>query len=297
MFDPEAERLLDEAAGLFLRLRERPQDKDLLRARRAFLERGPAEQHAYEKIARAYKASEPRRRTRTLPSIAVFLALALSAYFAGPTLRISLLADVATGRDRMTITLASGDIADLDATTALIDRTKTGHRDVELLQGAGFFTVTSQDRPFTVSAAGLEAKALGTAFEVARFDDDVSIAVFEGVVEVSDDRNSWVLDPGTRLHWSGSGVASLDRVDPATVASWRQDRLVSVGMSFEHVADVINRRLAGSIFVMGEDLAAAKVTGSFDLSRPHAALRVLAATQEASIVSALPAAALLLPEK
>lgn len=283
---PELDRskLLDEAAAIFLRLRDRPDDEALRSARDRFLAQGDAERSAYATITRAYKASAPPRRSGTLMSIVILMLMIAAATLFGPDLHRQWRADVTTARQVVTVTLASGDVAHLDAGSAVIDTTATGVRKVDLLDGAGFFTVNPDPRPFTVTLGELTATAIGTAFETAWLDGALSVSVQEGTVEVRDAESTWRLSAGDRLIWSDES-ASLDKINPETVASWRENRLVAVDMTFAQAATVIDRRLPGPVVILNDELAQSRVTGSYDLTKPLAALRLLAATKDASVVA------------
>ncbi|MEM6678905.1 MAG: FecR domain-containing protein [Pseudomonadota bacterium] len=286
--------MLDEAAALFLKLQEHPEDIDRRRARDAFLARGPAARDAYRTIARAYEAAAPPRRSRPLTALVVALALIITGAGAAPVLRTHWLADVATDLAPMTIALASGDRAHLDATSALADDTEGAMRAVTLLDGAAFFTVARDTRPFIVKAGALEAEALGTAFEVAIHGASTVVTVLEGSVAVRIGAQSWRLSAGEQIRASEDGAVSRHPIRLDAVASWRSDRLVAEGMSFAEVAAILDRRLAGPVFVLDEELAAATVTGGFDLTRPLSALRILAAARQGSVIAAPPLATLVL---
>ncbi|MEM8576046.1 MAG: FecR domain-containing protein, partial [Pseudomonadota bacterium] len=196
------EHLLEQASAIFLKLQEAPEDVGLLTERDAFLAGGEAHREAYFFIAKAYAATSPRRRGKILPTIVVFLVLSLGAYLAGPAAYTYWISDFRTAGSPKEFVLASGDRAHLDATSALSDRTAEGDRNVELIRGAAYFSVNQNARPFTVAIGGLEAKALGTEFEAAWIDEVVSLAVFEGVVEIRGPTGIWTLNAGDRLTWS-----------------------------------------------------------------------------------------------
>ncbi len=64
-------------------------------------------------------------------------------------------------------------------------------REVQLLRGEALFTVAKNaNRPFVVSAAGVEVRAVGTVFAVALQNTNVDLLVTEGRVIVRRGRNS-----------------------------------------------------------------------------------------------------------
>lgn len=286
MPEPDRTTLLEEAADIFLMLRETPEDRSLITKREAFLARGPAERAAYEEIANAWgTAAKPRRRPRRLGTITAAMVFGLLALGFGPGLYTSLVADIETGGAPTRIALASGDIAHLDARTAITDTSRSGARDVELLTGAAFFEVASSPRPFTVRAAGAEVRVLGTSFAVSSAAGAVWITVAEGRVEASAGQRAWTLEAGDRLKIAKSGVGAIDEVNQEAVAAWRGGRIITDGMTFGDVAAVIDRRIAGSVVILSDRVAGTRLTGGYDLARPLSALRAMAAVAEARIIT------------
>ncbi|MEM6904265.1 MAG: FecR domain-containing protein [Pseudomonadota bacterium] len=293
MNDAEQERLLDEAATIFLQLRQNPDEIALIGERDAFLARGQAERRAYRTIVKAWSGAAPKRRSSKLASIALLAAgLGLAAVF-GPSLHTAWRADFATGTEPDRVVLASGDGAELDADTALIDATDGSSRVVELLEGAAFFSVETDRRPFAVTIGPVTAEALGTAFETAHIDGEIMVAVAEGVVAVRNQAQSWQIEAGERLLWSEGEGARIEEVSAQSIASWRTDRLLALGMTFAEVADVIDRRLPGRVVILEPSLGASRVTGGFDLRDPASALRALAASRDAEVIAAPPLGAVI----
>ncbi|MCG8446722.1 MAG: FecR domain-containing protein [Hyphomicrobiales bacterium] len=297
MADPEYERLLDEAAEIFLGLRSAPKDPALLNERDEFLKRGQAERNAYSRIARAWAASGQKPRVWRPPSIVVAMLVFIGAiaYFSSPQIRLLLLADHITGLEPQRIELSTGDIVDLDASSALADNANTNTRNISLLRGAAFFTVQNEARSFIVTAGDVTVEALGTAFEISFLDHEVAVATYEGLVKITADDYTWQLNPGERFVRSDSNEAAVTPVELSGIASWRGDRLVADGMTFAQVAAVLDRRLTGEVVVFADALRNSRVTGSFDLQQPMSALRLLAATRGAHISNLQPVVTVILP--
>jgi transmembrane sensor len=82
--------------------------------------------------------------------------------------------------------LEDGSLAELNRGAAIRVRFTAGERRVRLLRGEAHFTVKSQaGRPFVVEAGGVEARALGTAFQVRLGDRAVEVLVTAGRVQVA----------------------------------------------------------------------------------------------------------------
>lgn len=288
MSNHHKERLLKEASDLFLRYRQDPRDRDAIQARDTFIARGDAERRAWAQIEDAWTVTGGKRKPkpRTLPVIIAVGFLVLGYVMSDP-LRIYVQADHIADDTPLEVTLSSGDVAVLDATTALIDDSAGDVRRVKLLRGAGYFEVDQVGIPFVVTLDDVSVEVLGTAFEVARIDEAVQVAVFEGRVAVEKAGQRIEVLPGERLVWD-DGEPELDRVDVSDVASWRRGRLVADGMTFGQVADVLDRRIPGQIVITNRRLRNVPMTGTLDVNRPMVSLRNLASGLGASVISSGP---------
>lgn len=293
MGEQSSEEVLERAVHLFLRLRDAPNDPDLIKQRDAFLASGDDERAAFAKATNAWRATKPERRSRPLMSLFWAAAVGAALYLYSGDIRILLIADLRTADAIQSASLASDDDVTLDAGSALVDNTVGAIRAVTLLRGAAFFQVDRDEHPFIVNAGTLDIEVIGTAFETALIHDGVSVTVASGIVEVRSDAGSWRLQAGDRLVWTAEDGPKLDRVETQTIASWRQGQLVVRGMTFRQVADIIDRRLPGPIMILDEDLARSRVVGTFDLGDPELALRSLAAIRGAKVTSAAPLATLI----
>lgn len=295
MSGQDEKQLVREATRIFLRLRNAPEDPDILTERDRFLARGEEERRTYQEIVRAWQATGQKPPSKTPVVLIALMLLSGSLFFAQKPLRVALLADFSTDRASQQVSLSSGDRVDLDAATAIIDETDGDLRHVTLMQGAAFFDVEPSETPFVVEIDEVLVRVLGTSFETAYLDDSVLISVNEGVVEVVLDTQTWTLEAGEQLRLSGE-AQNLEDVDPVEVALWRRDRLVADGLTFADVADIIHRRLPGDVFIYDQTLAEARISGGVDLSDPKSALRALAAAEGARLVST-PIATLIFPRR
>lgn len=91
---------------------------------------------------------------------------------------------VATGYEKRV--LADGSAIELSRGAAVSISYTPAERRVQLLSGEARFTVAKNPaRPFIVSAAGVETRAVGTAFNVNLASDAVEVLVTEGRVQVT----------------------------------------------------------------------------------------------------------------
>lgn len=157
---------------------------------------------------------------------------------------------VAEDRD---IRLPDGTAVQLGAASTLTTRYARDHRDVDLRAGEAFFTVThDRQRPFVVTAGPLHIEDLGTAFNVRRTGQRVSVTVTEGRVRLSPaagaprgtDMPSGRLDlvAGQRAEYDpASGALSVSEVALEHAAAWRQHRLEFVNEPLSTVLANVNR--------------------------------------------------------
>ncbi|MEM1079354.1 MAG: FecR domain-containing protein [Pseudomonadota bacterium] len=277
MQEPHESDLIREATAIFLRLRDAPEDTDLQAERDRFLARGPEARAAYAKMLRAWQITEtrPGPNRNIVPVLLVAMGLTAGGVVAYDPLRIALTADLATGVTTRTAALASGDRVVLDAESALIDDTDEGARAVTVMRGAAFFDVETTGRPFVVTAGALRVDVTGTAFEVGYLGNGGQVTVTEGSVEVTLRDQAWRLSPGDQFRWFGDAQPEVAQVTVETSVSWRRDQLVADVMPLSEIAEILGRRLPGSVIVLGSDLGREPIVGTFDLGDPTGSLALL----------------------
>ena len=279
MSDNPRKDLMKEAAAIFLQLRDNPDDSELQAMRDAFIARGPDEAEIYDHLLRTWKASGVAHAPKTLKSVILFLCGLIGAgAIAYDPIRVAIVADLSTNAAPEQSTLVSGDVVYLDADTALIDETDGLARDVELLEGAAFFSVESNATPFSVEVGELYVSVIGTKFETAYVDDIIFVSVAKGQVSVRHDSQTWELTAGDQFAWSEELGAVIEERDSATMASWRTDRLTVDGLTMGQAAAIIERRLNGPVIFTNAALRDTVVAGNVDLSQPLVALQILAET-------------------
>jgi len=135
---------------------------------------------------RAAAARIPRRAWLAAASVlfAISLVLTMNGYldWRGPR------ADefVTNTGEQMDMTLSDGSHVWLGPRSKLIVAFDKERRGIQLTTGEAFFAVKKdRSRPFTVRSAGGDIVAVGTAFNVRAVDEQVTVAVSEGVVAVT----------------------------------------------------------------------------------------------------------------
>lgn len=172
------------------------------------------------------------------------------------------------------ITLPDGSTVALGGASTLTTRFSHGERRVELGGGEAFFQVAhNTQRPFIVNAGKVSIRDVGTAFDVRRTGERVSIAVTQGRVQIAD--NNGVASPNAAGTGSIEAVAGqLVSYDPATSAmnissitpeqatAWRSDRLEFIDEPLGVVVANVNRYSVRPVHIADADLEALTFTGT-----------------------------------
>lgn len=215
-----------------------------------------------------------RRPRRQWLAAACISALAVSAALVfNPAWRADY--STATGETRE-VTLSDGSRLTLAAQSAVNVSYNDQQREVTLVQGEVFFDVMHDARkPFEVRSDNDVIRVLGTAFDVARRDNGLSVEVSEGTVGVN---RQYRLSAGQRL-WIDrkSGIASQSLVVPAEVAGWINGTQFFENVSVAQVVEQLDRYQQGWIVIDDPALAQKRVTGLYDMRDTRRALQALVA--------------------
>jgi len=217
-------------------------------------------------------------RARMLVPLGLAACLALFVVADGP-MRLQADAIAGTG-ERPMVALPDGSKVQLDSRAAIAFDFSRERREVRLLRGRAYFQVVPDTaRPFTVSAAGGRTRALGTAFEVALMEDGAGISVAQHAVAIKvGGRDRTVLHAGQSVAYTSQGFGPVRDGDVEAMAIWRQGRLVASNATLGWVAGQLEQYMPGRILIPSAALREKRVSGSFDISDPQAALAVLEGT-------------------
>jgi len=138
-----------------------------------------------------------------------------------------------------------------------------------------------------VSAGAVDVRDIGTAFEVSLGERATSVAVREGVVDVTANGGRVAvgerLEAGDWLRLGRAGAVERGRTSPDEIAVWTQGQLVAKSRPVADVVDALRPYFDGLIVLRGASLAAQPLTGVYNLSDPVEALRAVAQAQGASL--------------
>ena len=172
---------------------------------------------------------------------------------------------VAARRD---LTLDDGSRVSMGGATKLTTRFSRNEREVELAEGEAYFEVVhNAARPFVVQAGKLTIHDIGTAFDVRRTGDRVTITMAEGRVRILDGANGkgdgLEAVAGQAVSYDPlRGSMSVSSTDPSRAAAWRDARLEFDNEPLSVVVANINRYSNRPVRIVDADLAPLTFTGT-----------------------------------
>ena len=181
-----------------------------------------------------------------------------------------------------TIDLEDGSSATLNTNSLVHVRYSGNERRIELLRGQALFEVEKDpERPFIVAAGGREIVAIGTIFDVRLEEDDLSVILVEGEVEVIEtvaggsaaqqNRPSTTrLMAGQKLvAMSASSRSSVAATDAVAETLWRQGRVFFVDRSLREAVAEISRYSEKPLVAVDPNLDKLRVNGMFRTDDPQ----------------------------
>lgn len=260
---------------------------------------------ATDEIVTQLKIRERRRRSRrrTLAAVGAVAAIVLLAgWWTNLPRAASPLPAVATAAPSTELIrrLPDGSIVELNTGAEIAVKFEPAFRRVELVRGEAMFRVEKDAaRPFIVRAAGVDVRAVGTAFSVRLTGAEVQVLVTEGKVGVDDAAHGRSLLPavvaepvpvlvaGQTITVEARPAAELLRA--AVVAevalveirerlSWRIPRLEFDGVELARAVEQLNRDNRLQIFLEGAAIRSLRISGTFLADDPRTFARLAAAS-------------------
>lgn len=150
-------------------------------------------------------------------------------------------------------------------------------RRVALTRGEALFSVERDlDRPFIVTAAGGEVRALGTAFNVRIGEGSASVAVVSGrvavTVPIENTDGSEVLltelsQGNDAVFGPGRGIVKSDSADIDRITAWLEGKFIFRNTPLDEVVAEINRYVRYDISLADPALSELRITGVFPTDR------------------------------
>lgn len=152
-------------------------------------------------------------------------------------------------------------------------------RRAAVVGGDAYFAVAHDaTRPFTVAIDDVRVRVVGTQFEIRRRSGAVSVAVAEGIVDVSRTNAAAVrLHRGEAVTAGASAQLSVHAVEPEDIAAWRSGRLLYDNAELRDVVSDANRYARSRIVIADEQLESLRVTTSFRTSQVEGMIETLQA--------------------
>jgi transmembrane sensor len=218
--------------------------------------------------------SRVRRRMPMVPvAVAACLALvALAVIWLPHEREISIpRQQVAATQTNRAATLPDGSRVILSAQTSINVDFNSSKRTLELSAGEAYFKVKhDRQHPFIVHAGDISVTAVGTAFDVRREPDGVTVTVEEGTVEIAGNvfaqkglPTTWRAEAGYRLTYSSQGrTAMIASVDTSNALAWRGGELAYVWEPLGAVIEDLNRYSQHKVIIKDPAIAELRFTGT-----------------------------------
>lgn len=151
---------------------------------------------------------------------------------------------------KSTIQLPDGTVVNLNAESSItfLEDFTDSIRQVSLVGEAFFDVAENRERPFIVSSAGIDTRALGTSFNVKAYEEDqhVQVVLASGTVKVtqSQEKNceEVILRPGEKaLVGKQTNTIHKQQADLHTTLAWKDNLLVFHQASSEKVFATLER--------------------------------------------------------
>ncbi|UVL63630.1 FecR family protein [Pseudomonas sp. B21-032] len=200
--------------------------------------------------------------------------------------------------ERRELRLEDGSRLWMNGDTVLSVNYSHNQRGITLYQGEALFEVAKDSsRPFIVHAAQGDVQAIGTRFDVDQRGDKVTVQVSEGIVQLSSGGETLRLPAGqSTAYRQGLAPQMAVEVDVQDVATWQRGKLIFNARPLGEVLAELDRYIPGVLYLTDETLAARRISGTFEVDDPHAALNALEQTQPLRITR-LPLLTLVRPKR
>jgi transmembrane sensor len=226
-------------------------------------------------------------RRRVIGALAgIALAACVALVWGGDALLYMQADQMTATAELRSIRLDDGSRVDLAPRSAIDIDFSDRARRIRLLQGQAFFVVAAGDRrPFVVEAGVVEARDIGTEFDVRTGGDGTEVAVREGIVEVTipGKPGATELLAGDRIRVATPTATNRGHLDVGAIGAWRKGRLMVENQPVATVVDALRPYFPGAVVLIGDRLAQQPLTGVYNLADPMSALHAVAGAQGASV--------------
>jgi len=179
--------------------------------------------------------------------------------------------------EQRSITLPDGSVVDINSHSKVRVRYSAQERVVDLLEGQALFHVAKNPtRPFLVSSATTQVRAVGTEFDVYQKRGGTVVSVVEGRVAVLLRSDAPIfLAAGEQVLVTTTAMQKADHPNIAIATSWTQRQLEFESASLSEVAEEFNRYNERQLIIEDPTLYDFHISGIFSSSDPASLVRFL----------------------
>lgn len=249
------------------------------------LDPSKAHELLYEDNAFDAFASPPKRkRFPILYSIglAAMVVLGLSVFVYRHMERDIEMDVIATDMEPYTRRLKDGSIVRLNKLSQIQSQFSATDRLVHLVDGEAYFSIKSDaSRPFRVMVDGICIKAVGTAFNVQKRQNQIGVTVTEGVIQIdqkgeaerdtADPESVRLVRSGHQVEFELGQAQSIKRIVTSAVSaedlddlqSWRNPLLTLQGDTLSQIAESFEQKTGYTLIIHDPNLGRFRIAGSF----------------------------------
>lgn len=177
---------------------------------------------------------------------------------------------------RLSVQLAEGVRAELDADSAIRVNRLALHPDVTLVRGSAYFDVDAVRSGLEVHAAQATLRDIGTRFSATVLENEGRVAVAEGKVEVTLGGARRTLESGRQARFAAGRIGEPDFCDLQQVAPWMNGEYRFAAATLAEVADALWRHGRMRVEIPDARVATLTVSGNFDMAEPEKLMRAIA---------------------
>ncbi|MFC4313777.1 FecR family protein [Steroidobacter flavus] len=207
--------------------------------------------------------SLPRRRPIAITAGLAAAACLLIAVFVSTFNNHDLISPVGEVHE---VPLADGSQLWLDSGAAVDFEQRDGQRTLRVAKGRVHIVVAENEAPFVVEAKGAVIRDIGTAFSVDVSEEQLHVAVTEGLVEVSAGDDLTTLGAGRAARFGADDLSSTYNFEVTFEAAWREGRVLFKEAPLARVVHELGRYRSGGILVLDDDAAKQTVSGSIAIA-------------------------------
>ena len=151
-------------------------------------------------------------------------------------------------------------------------------RDLRIESGQAYFSVAKdKKRPFVVSVGDASVTAVGTEFNIDRGTDQIDVTVYEGIVEVQAEQESFpvLLKAGEKMRLSRGRFGVVQKVDVNNLIDWRSGWIEISNENLTYLIERLNRHSSTPIVLADPNLGSREVAGRFRLNDTEQTLKLL----------------------